>query len=62
MADPVRSGHVGTSPTSLGYFSAIETASANPARVDGWLQERPALAALGVPSGVRQGRMWGSSS
>jgi len=59
MADPARSGHVSDSLTPLGYFST-ETASANPARVDGWLQERPALAARRVPSGVWQGRMWRS--
>jgi len=59
MADPVRSGHVGYPCPLLGYFSN-ETASANPARVDGWLQERPALAARGVPTGVWQGRMWSS--
>jgi len=58
MTDPARSGRVGDSLT-LGDFSP-ETASANPARVDGWLQERPALAARGVPTGVWQGRPWSS--
>jgi hypothetical protein len=61
MTDPYRSGRVGSSLISLGFFSNNETASANPARVDGWHQERLALAARGVPSGVWQGRMWGSS-
>lgn len=61
MTDPVRSGHVVDALPLLGYFSACESVSANPARVDGWLQERPVLAARGVPSGVWQGRMWSSS-
>jgi len=61
MADPARSGHAGNRLALLGDFSN-ETASANPARVDGWLQERRVLAAHGVPTGVWQGRMWGSSS
>jgi hypothetical protein len=60
MADPARSGHVRSPLTPLGVFSNNETASANPARVDGWHQERLALAVRGVPSGVWQGRMWGS--
>jgi hypothetical protein len=61
MADPARSGHVGSSLAPLGVFSNPASTSANPARVDGWHQERPALAARGVPSGVWQGRMWCSS-
>jgi len=61
MADPDRSGHVGDPRPLFGIFSSDKTASASLARVDGWHQERPALAARGVPSGVWQGRMWGSS-
>lgn len=43
-------------------FSATMHSSASPARVDGWRQERSALATRSAPSGLRQGGPWGSTT
>ncbi len=61
MTGPMSGDSVGPGLFHFGLFSDQETASANAARVDRWHQERRALAAHGVPSGVWQGRMWRSS-
>jgi len=62
MANLTHSGPAGNRNLRLGYFSDHANESANPPRVDGWLQERPAVATRGVPSGVWQGSMWRSST
>lgn len=46
----------------LALFSTAKRSSASPARVDGWPQEPTAVAPRRVPSGLRQGGRWGSTT
>ncbi len=60
MTEPAGTGPVSERGSLAGYFSTSAHATASPARVDGWCQERRAIATRGVPTGIRQGGPWGS--
>jgi len=62
MAPPDQHGSVGARATPFDEFSTGEHTSASPARVDGWSEERYAIAARSARTGGRQGGRWGSTT